>query len=122
MRDVPPIVSPTDTIDDARARVGGTATHALVALPGAWSLVAAADLERLAADGHGADTVAGTVDYQRVPAVHRDQPLDVALRLLGDRPLLPVVHRADASRLEGVLTLEAILEGYRRTHVPGGDL
>jgi CBS domain-containing protein len=51
---------------------------------------------------------------RRLATVHRDQPLDTALRLLGDRPLLPVVHRADPSHLEGVLTLDDILANYRR--------
>jgi hypothetical protein len=45
--------------------------------------------------------------------VPRDQSLETALRLLGTRPLLPVVHRADPGRLEGVVTLDDILAVYR---------
>jgi hypothetical protein len=36
------------------------------------------------------------------------------LRLLRDQPFLPVVHRADARRLIGILSLEDILAAYRR--------
>jgi CBS domain-containing protein len=43
----------------------------------------------------------------------RDQSLEEALRALGDWPVLPVVSRADLSRLEGVLTLPDILRAFR---------
>ncbi len=36
------------------------------------------------------------------------------MRYVYDWPLLPVVHRADLSRLEGVITLDDILRAYRR--------
>jgi CBS domain-containing protein len=49
-----------------------------------------------------------------VPRLHPDQPLDLALRLLRDAPFLPVVHRADARRLIGVISLDDILAAYRR--------
>jgi tetratricopeptide (TPR) repeat protein len=42
------------------------------------------------------------------------QFLDVALREIGDTPMLPVVHRADFSRLEGVISLADTLAAYRR--------
>jgi CBS domain-containing protein len=48
-----------------------------------------------------------------LPHLHPDQSLDVALRRLGDWPLLPIVNRADYRKLEGVVTLPDILEAYR---------
>ena len=49
----------------------------------------------------------------RLPWLHPDQALDVAMRLIGDRPLLPVVNRAAPDKLEGVVTLRDILETYQ---------
>ena len=48
------------------------------------------------------------------PLLHPDHPLDTALRHIYDWPLLPVVHRADLSRLQGVVSLPDILNAYRR--------
>ena len=56
----------------------------------------------------------------RLPRLHPDQSLDLALRLMRDAPFLPVVHRADARRLLGVLSLDDILAAYRRASVVSG--
>lgn len=54
-------------------------------------------------------------DRQRLslPHLHADQPLDVALRRIGDHPLLPVVSRTNLQHLEGVVSLEDVLRAYR---------
>jgi CIC family chloride channel protein len=116
MRTTPVWLSASETIAAARARVDGFASAVPLALPGgAWAVVTHADLVRLDDLGHGAQTLGATFGPEaRVAAVHRDQPLETALRLLGDRPLLPVVHRADPSRLEGVIGVDDILAAYRR--------
>jgi CIC family chloride channel protein len=48
-----------------------------------------------------------------LPYLHPDQPLDDALRSLAAWPLLPVVSRADLSKLEGVVALPDVLRTYR---------
>ncbi len=45
----------------------------------------------------------------RVPRLYQDQSLDVALRFLKDRPMLPVVHRGKLDLLMGVVSVEDIL-------------
>ena len=50
---------------------------------------------------------------QELPQLYPDQSLDIALRQLGEWPLLPVVHRADSSKLVGVVSLVDILGTYR---------
>ncbi len=45
----------------------------------------------------------------RVPRLYQDQSLDVALRFLKDRPMLPVVDRGNMDRLMGVVSVEDIL-------------
>ena len=109
-------LSARETIGNARACMDGMSAAVPLALPGGeWAVVTPADLVRLDDLGHGAETLGSTFGPEaRVATVHRDQSLDTALRLLRDRPLLPVVHRADPSRLEGVLALEDILRAYRR--------
>jgi CIC family chloride channel protein len=78
-----------------------------------WSTVTKETLELHAVDGKGSELLAHLASRTRLPWVHPDQTLDVALRLIGDHPLLPVVNRADFSRLEGVISLEDILGTYR---------
>ncbi len=48
-----------------------------------------------------------------VPYLHPDHPLDTALRLIGEWPLLPVVHRANSQRLLGVVSLGDVMRAYR---------
>jgi CIC family chloride channel protein len=50
----------------------------------------------------------------RVPRLHQDQSLDVALRFIKDRPMLPVVHRGNMDLLMGVVSVEDILRAYRK--------
>ena len=57
----------------------------------------------------------------RLPWLHPDQSLDVAMRLIGDRPLLPVVNRAEPDKLEGVVTLQDILETYQSAFQRGAS-
>jgi CIC family chloride channel protein len=86
-----------------------------VALAGAsWTSVSRAELTALERAGRGGDALSAVAGAdRRLTTVHRDQSLETALRLLGTRPLLPVVHRADPGRLEGVVTLDDILAVYR---------
>ena len=48
-----------------------------------------------------------------LPHVHPDHALDAALSRIGDAPYIPVVNRADLTKLEGVLSLDGILKAYR---------
>jgi len=52
-----------------------------------------------------------------LPHVHPDHALDVALSRLGDAPFIPVVHRADLTKLEGIVSLEGILKAYREAQM-----
>ena len=55
-----------------------------------------------------------TLVRARVPRLHQDQSLDVALRFMKDRPMLPVVHRGNMDLLMGVVSVEDILRAYRK--------
>jgi CIC family chloride channel protein len=82
--------------------------------PSGWSLLGKEAVLAMS-DGTPGETPLGTlVGQPYLPQIHPDHPLDTAMRYVYDWPLLPVVHRADFSRLEGVITLDDILRAYRR--------
>jgi len=58
-------------------------------------------LSRLTGKAHGTETVPW------LPS------LDVALRQIGDRSLLPVVSHADLHKVEGIVMLDGVLRIYR---------
>lgn len=87
----------------------------LVRFPtGRWAGVRVPALHKFAADGHAAAQLGDLLGSQRLPRLHLDQPADLAMRLMRDFPYLPVVSRADALRLEGVVSLADILSAYLR--------
>ncbi len=55
-----------------------------------------------------------TLIRARVPRLYQDQSLDVALRFIKDRPMLPVVHRGNIDLLMGVVSVADILGAYRK--------
>jgi CIC family chloride channel protein len=52
---------------------------------------------------------------ERTPLLFPDMPLDAALRHFPRWPLLPIANRASKGALEGMVTLENVLERYRRS-------
>jgi chloride channel protein, CIC family len=61
-----------------------------------------------------AKPIAQLVDPLTFPHVHKDQTLDLALDRMGAAALevLPVVSRADINKLEGIVTLNDVLDAY----------
>jgi hypothetical protein len=86
---------------------------------GGWGAVSKAELERQVSYDKG-DALVGDVVSGRLPHLHPDQPLYIALRKIGEYPFLPVVHRANFQRLEGVLSLQDILGAYRAAFKASG--
>ena len=81
---------------------------------GHWSTVRREELQKLAETGEASQPLASGLSLSTVPHLHPDHTLDTALRYIYDWPLLPVVHRADFGRLEGVITMPDILRAYRQ--------
>jgi hypothetical protein len=53
------------------------------------------------------------------PYLYPDQSTATALRVLRGRPFVPVIHRADPTRLEGALALDDVLRAVAGAeHVP----
>ena len=81
--------------------------------PSGWSSVTREELQALINEDKDGLNLSGMFSERQVPFVHPDQPLDVALRYVDRWPLIPVVSRADFSKLEGVITEHDVLERYR---------
>jgi CIC family chloride channel protein len=80
---------------------------------GVVGVVSQATLQRELAEG-AAKPIAELVDPLTFPHVHKDQTLDAALNRMGAArvEVLPVVNRADIHKLEGVITLDDVLDAY----------
>jgi len=92
---------------------------------GLWGMIRKWELESAIAQGRGSKKLSDiiTTDGQypdhphraeELPHVHPDQGVDVALERMGESGynVLPVVSRANVRKLEGVVTLDDILEAY----------
>jgi CIC family chloride channel protein len=99
-------------ISEAQERVQGSAQEFFVVGAGGddWCGVDRATLLSLPSDSTA--TVARVLTRD-IPYLHPDHPLDTALRLIGSWPLLPVVHRANAQQLLGVVSLDDVMRAYR---------
>ena len=80
---------------------------------GVWMEIDRAVLESAVADGKADVPLGELLIGPPLATLFPDQPLDVALRRLGERAFLPVVHRADAATLVGIVGLQEILAVYR---------
>ena len=111
----------SDTVADAVSRLGEMTEGPLLVSSemGRWTLVHKAELQVALDSGQGPLPLRDVLPGARLPRLHPDQPLDTALRLMRDAPFLPVVHRADARHLVGILSLEDILAAYQRTSATG---
>ncbi|MGH9407754.1 MAG: chloride channel protein [Terriglobia bacterium] len=125
-----PILLGSETVSQALERAGGQNTSVFLVRQSnpredAWSAITKEVLELEALHDNSGATLNQLSSRTRLTWVHPDQTLDVALRIMGERPLLPVLNRADLSRLEGVISLDDILGSYRRSlmgsKAPPGD-
>jgi CIC family chloride channel protein len=108
-----PVLAGHQPVSDALPRLDGSSLRVLVYGSRGWGGVSAGRLRRLADEGEEGMPLADAVE-ERFPHVHPDHPVEAALRLMHERPFLPVVHRADFSRLVGVVSLDDVLQAYRR--------
>jgi CIC family chloride channel protein len=116
------ILKAGDTVADAASRLADMTQDPLLVSydTGRWTLVHKSALQDAVKAGKGSQTLSQLLPSGRLPRLHADQSLDLALRLMRDAPFLPVVHRADARHLVGLLSLEDVLAAYRRAAVIKG--
>ncbi|HEV2215843.1 MAG TPA: chloride channel protein [Terracidiphilus sp.] len=85
--------------------------------PAGWSSVTRKEVEATSSADPSGGKLGELLANRQIPYLHPDQPLDVALRYVDRWPLVPVVSRADFSKLEGVITQAGVLERYRDTNL-----
>ena len=107
--------NPADVVKREEAKEG--VLFFLRTRPGEWHFVERSELQRLAADASQPHTLAEASSKGALPFVFRDMSLEEALHWAGDWPALPVLSRADLSKLEGVITLDDILKAFRKVPV-----
>jgi chloride channel protein, CIC family len=104
------------TVKDALEEVKGSLIHAwpVTDKPGVVGIVSRAMLDKAAGENGGVGTLEDFLTEPEFPHLHSDQPLSVALDRLGSSHFdaLPVVSRADLHRLEGIVTLQDVLNLY----------
>lgn len=110
-----PILLSEETVAEANARAATSRDETfLVRLsPSGWSSVSPDLLKRLASEGKSEMTLGSVLPGDRLPYLHPDYPLEVALRYVYQTPMVPVVSRANFGRLEGVISSDAVLSKYR---------
>jgi len=104
------------TVNAALEEVKNSVVHAwpVTDTIGVVGLVSRAALEKAAGSSGGEGTLEEFVKEPEFPHLHSDHALSVALDRLGSSHLdaLPVVSRADLHRLEGIVTLQDVLNLY----------
>ncbi|MDT8068363.1 MAG: chloride channel protein [Terriglobia bacterium] len=117
MQPRPIVLSGFEMLADARriAQASGQKFFLVQMASGNWAGITKEALM----DGNANDQAPlATVAGQMLPQLYPDHPLDYALRMIGELPMLPVVHRADHSKLLGVINLEDVIRAYRTS---GGE-
>jgi CIC family chloride channel protein len=112
---VDPVLNSEDTIDEARGKLRHSKAEVLLVRlhPDGWTSVSRQALEALAKEGRDGQTLGTALPSNRLPYLHPDSSLDMALRYVQRTPLVPVVSRANFSKLEGIISSEAVMNQYR---------
>ena len=109
-----PVLDAQDSVEQALRRVQDLPATFLVRMsPSGWSSTTSDTLKRLAGEGKGEVTLGSALAAPNLPYLHPDHTLEAALRHVYQVPLVPVVHRADFRRLEGVISRDDVLEKYK---------
>ncbi|HEX8817554.1 MAG TPA: chloride channel protein [Terriglobales bacterium] len=110
-------IRPVDANDSLGAVLQREDTNSDVLLvrlqPSGWSSVTKKEIETMVNEGKADLTLGSVLATRRVPFLHPDHPVEMALRYVDRYPLVPVVNRADFRKLEGVISLDDVLEAYQ---------
>lgn len=110
-----PVLDSNETVGEAVQSIQQSPAKVfLVRLnPTGWTGVDVDLLKRLASEGKSEMSLVSALPTERLPYLHPDFPLEMALRYVYETPLVPVVSRADFRQLEGVISSEDVLNRYR---------
>lgn len=80
--------------------------------PRGWNTISLQDLKKLASEGKEELSLKSVLPIKQIPYLHPDHPLDLAMRYIYRYPVLPVVSRADITKVEGIISKEDVLRSY----------
>jgi CIC family chloride channel protein len=108
------ILNAEDYVDVNARRIQGSSDLAFLVRmrSSGWSTITREQLQRLFQEGKGELKLASVLPSQTVPSLYPDLPLDSALRYVNNYALVPVVNRANFSKLEGVISSESVFQKY----------
>jgi CIC family chloride channel protein len=108
------ILNAQDYVDANARRVQDSTDSAFLVRmhPSGWNTIHRDQLQRLFQEGKGELTLASVLPKQPLPTLYPDLPLDSALRYVNAYPLIPVVNRADARHLEGIVSRDSVFLKY----------
>jgi chloride channel protein, CIC family len=116
MRPATEVLDADLTVQDAMEKIQTSGLHAwpVTDRSGVVGMVSLRTLQKAIADSGASGTLKESVDSGEFPHLHVDHPLSVALERMGATHLdvLPVVSRADIHKLEGIVTLQEVLNFY----------
>jgi CIC family chloride channel protein len=116
MRAAPEILDVRMTVQEALEKVKTNALHAwpLSDAAGIAGMISLSRLQKALGDGGANRTLNEFIEGRDFPHLHVDQPLSLALERMGATHLdvLPVVSRANVHKLEGIVTLQDVLDLY----------
>ncbi|MEP6644446.1 MAG: chloride channel protein [Acidobacteriaceae bacterium] len=109
------ILESSETVEQANKSIeqSHSDTFLVRLYPSGWTVVTRDLLLRLDHEGKGEMTLLSALPTTRLPYLHPDYPLEMALRYVYQHPIVPVVSRADFRKLEGVISSDAVLNKYR---------
>jgi chloride channel protein, CIC family len=110
-----PIVSGEDPIGAVSALMSKSTSPALLVRlrRGSWYTMPREELIGVAATLTSDTPIERALKPDRTPVLFPDMPLDTTLSCFARWPMLPILNRANRNNLEGVITLEDVLNRYQ---------
>src|SRR5271168_3023075 len=116
MRPATEVLSDDMTVEEAMEKVRASTFHSWPVIDdsGVVGVVSLTALQNAWGDGGASRTLKEFVETREFPHLHPDHALSIALERMGTTHLdvLPVVSRANVHKLEGVVTLQEVLNFY----------
>jgi len=109
-----PVLDAEQTLEHIIEGLNGVKSENLLVRkrPKGWNTITVQELKKMLSEGKGGSSLKSVLPIRQIPYLHPDHPLDVAMRYIYRYPILPVVSRADVSKLEGAISKEDVLKSY----------
>jgi chloride channel protein, CIC family len=110
-----PVLTGSESLGSASTAMSSSNNPAILIhlWDGSWYAMGKAELTNSAAIHTAVTPIEKVIKTDRAPILFPDLPLDTTLRYFARWPLLPILNRADKSKLEGVVTLEDVMGRYQ---------